>query len=193
MDAPNRQAIIDTGLAPTDDLESAILVTLNPGPYTAIVRGNNNTTGVALVEVYDLDQAAASKLANISTRAFVNTGANIMIAGFILGNGTGNDNVILRGIGPSLAGSGVPTVLADPTLELRDGNGALILANNDWQDDPAQAAIITAAGLAPTNTLESGIAATLPPGQYTALLAGLNNGTGNGLVEVYDLGAPPEP
>ena len=88
MDAPNRQAIIDTGLAPTDDLESAILVTLNPGPYTAILRGNNNTTGVALVEVYDLDQAAASKLANISTRAFVNTGANIMIAGFILGNGT---------------------------------------------------------------------------------------------------------
>ena len=89
MDAPNRQAIIDTGLAPTNDLESAILVTLPPGPYTAILRGNNNTTGVALVEVYDLDQAAASKLANISTRAFVNTGANIMIAGFILGNSTG--------------------------------------------------------------------------------------------------------
>ena len=108
MDAPNRQAIIDTGLAPTDNLESAILVTLNPGPYTAIVKGNNNTTGVALVEVYDLDQAAASKLANISTRAFVNTGANIMIAGFILGNNPGDDNVILRGIGPSLAGAGVP-------------------------------------------------------------------------------------
>ena len=105
-----RAAIIATGLAPTNELESAILVTLPPGPYTAIVKGNNNTTGVALVEVYDLDQAAASKLANISTRAFVNTGANIMIAGFILGNGTGNDNVILRGIGPSLAGSGVPTV-----------------------------------------------------------------------------------
>src|SRR5204863_2148241 len=85
--------------------------------------------------------------------------------------------------------AGVPNVLADPTLELRDGNGALIRANNDWQDDPVQAALITAAGLAPTNTLESAIAATLPPGQYTSLLAGLNNGTGNGLVEVYDLGA----
>ena len=183
-------AIKATGLPPPDDLESAILVTLDPGPYTAIVAGTNNGTGVALVEVYDLDQAAASKLANISTRAFVNTGNNIMIAGFILGNGTGDDNVILRGLGPSLAGSGVPNVLADPTLELRDGNGTLIRSNNDWQDDLAQAALIAAAGLAPTNALESGIAATLSPGQYTALLAGLNSGTGIGLVEVYNRGSP---
>ena len=161
--------IIATGVPPTNDLESAILVTLPPGPYTAIVSGKNNTTGVALVEVYDLSPAA-SKLANISTRAFVSTGANIVIAGFILGNNNGNDSVILRGIGPSLAG--VSNVLADPTLELRDGNGALIRSNNDWMDDPTQAALITAAGLAPTNSLESGIAATLAPGPYTALLAG---------------------
>src|SRR5437016_9277987 len=108
----------------------------------------NHTSGVALVEVYDLDQATASKLANISTRAFVDTGANIMIAGFILGgNGTMPDNVIVRGIGPSLAGLGVPNALTNPTLELRDGNGTLIRANNDWQDDPAQAAIISGAGL----------------------------------------------
>jgi hypothetical protein len=85
----------------------------------------------------------------------------------------------------------VPNALADPTLELRDGNGALLVANNNWQDDPAQAAELTAAGLAPANPLESGIAATLPPGPYTALLAGLNNGTGVGLVEVYDRGGGP--
>jgi hypothetical protein len=183
--------IIATGLPPSDDLESAIVMTLNPGPYTAIMKGNNNTSGVGLVEVYDLDQAAISNLANISTRAFVSTGANIMIAGFILGGNIGDDNVILRGIGPSLANGGVPNVLADPTLELRDSNGALIRSNNDWQDDPLQAALIAAAGLAPPNALESAIAATLAPGPYTALLAGLNNGTGNGLVEVYDLGTPP--
>jgi len=179
-----------TGFPPINDLESQICATLNPGAYTAILRGTNNTSGVGLVEVYDLDQAAASKLANISTRASVNTGADIVIAGFILGNGTMADNVIVRGIGPSLTAFGLPNALANPTLELRDGNGALIRANNNWQDDPAQAAIISGAGLAPTNTLESGIAATLSPGQYTALLAGLNNGTGVGLVEVYDRGTP---
>ena len=97
----------------------------------------------------------------------------------------------MRGIGPSLTAFGVPNALANPTLELRDSNGALLIANNDWQDNPAQAAELTAAGLAPTNNLESGIAATLPPGLYTALLAGLNNGTGVGLVEVYDRGGGP--
>jgi len=118
----------------------------------------------------------------------VSTGADIVIAGFILGGNTGDDNVILRGIGPSLGAFGVPNALANPTLELRDDSGAIVLANDDWQDDPAQAAIITAAGLEPTNNLESGVAATLAPGQYTTLLAGLNNGTGVGLVEVYDRG-----
>jgi hypothetical protein len=183
-------AIQATALAPTNVLESAILVTLNPGPYTAILKGQNNTMGVALVEVYDLDQAAASKLGNISTRAFVSTGNDIVIAGLTLGGNAGHDNVIVRGIGPSLSTSGVPNALTNPTLELRDSNGALLIANNDWQDNPAQAAELTAAGLAPTNPLESAIAATLPPGLYTALLAGLNNGTGVGLVEVYDRGAP---
>ncbi len=125
-----------------------------------------------------------------STRAFVSTGDDIVIAGFILGNQSGNDRIVVRGIGPSLTALGVPGALANPTLELRDNNGALLLGNNDWQDDPAQAAELTAAGLAPTDPLESGIAATLPPGPYTALLAGSNNGTGVGVVEVYDLGAP---
>jgi hypothetical protein len=171
-------------------LDAAIEANLDPGAYTAIVRGKNNTSGMGLVEVYDLNQAVPAKLANISTRAFVGTGADILIAGFILGGNTGDDRIVVRGIGPSLTVGGVANALADPTLELRDGNGALVRGNNDWQDDPAQAAELTAAGLAPPNQLESGIAATLSPGAYTALLAGLNNGTGLGLVEVYDLGAP---
>ena len=113
-----------------------------------------------------------------------------MIAGFVLGNSAGDDRVIVRGLGPSLSAAGIPVPLANPTLELRDENGALLVANNDWQDDPTQTAEITAAGLAPTNNLEAAIAAVLPPGFYTTLLAGLNNGTGIGLVEVYDRGVP---
>ena len=179
-----------TGIPPTNNLESAIDATLAPGNYTAIVKGKNNTSGIALVEVYDLHQSVG-KLANISTRAFVGTGSDIVIAGFILGNNGGNDRVAVRGLGPSLTAAGLSNVLADPVLELRDSNGVLRASNNDWQDNPAQAAELTAAGLAPTNNLESGIASTLPPGAYTALLAGLNNGTGIGLVEVYDRGGGP--
>jgi hypothetical protein len=190
-DDPVQQvAILATGLAPTNSLESAIDATLNPGAYTAVARGKNNTTGVGLIEVFDLSQAVQAKLANISTRAFVSAGDNVVIAGFILGGNNGNDSIILRGIGPSLTVFGVANALADPTLELRDGNGALLLANNDWQNDPAQAAELIAAGLAPTNPLESGIAATLPPGLYTAVLAGFNSATGVCVVEVYDRGAP---
>ena len=114
-------------------------MTLDPGAYTAIVRGNGNTSGVALVEIYDLDQAGTSKLANISTRAFVGTGSDIVIAGFILGSSSGGDQIVVRGIGPSLAAAGVPNSLANPTLELRDSDGALLVANNDWQDDANQA------------------------------------------------------
>lgn len=180
--------IQNTGLAPSNDLESAIYATLPPGAYTAVVRGNNNASGVALIEVYDLSPAIPAKLANISTRAFVSTGDDIVIAGFILGNSSNSDRVVVRGIGPSLTPFGVPDALANPTLELRDSNGAIVLANNDWQDNQAQAAELTAAGLAPSNPLESGIAMTLAPGAYTALLAGFNNGTGNGVVEVYDRG-----
>jgi len=191
MDDPlQKAAIIATGIPPTNNLESAIDATLVPGNYTAVVRGRNNTSGVALVEVYDLSPAVPEKLANISTRAFVDTGDNIVIAGFILGGQNGADRIVVRGIGPSLAVVGVVNALADPRLELRDSNGALLIANNNWQDNPAQAAQLIAAGLAPTDILESGIAATLAPGLYTALLAGVNNGTGVGLVEVYDLGGP---
>jgi hypothetical protein len=190
-----------TGIPPTNDLESAILATLAPGNYTAIVRGNGATaaaqSGVALIEIYDLNQGVDSKLANLSTRAFVSTGDNIVIAGFLLSNNgtTALDHIIVRGMGPSLAPGLFPpsAVLADPTLELRDTNGTLILANNDWQDNPIQAAELIAAGLAPTNNLESGISSILSPGLYTALLAGKDFGIGIGVVEVYDLGAPPGP
>jgi hypothetical protein len=186
-----QQAQIEaSGIPPTNDSESAIDATLPPANYTAVVRGKNNTAGVALVEIFDLDKPPISKLGNISTRAFVSTGDEIIIGGFILGNAGGNDRIVARGLGPSLASSGVPNPLADPTLELRDSNGALLLANDNWQDNPAQAAEISAAGLAPSDPLESAIAATLPPGPYTALLRGVNNGTGNGLVEVYDRGGP---
>jgi hypothetical protein len=183
-------AIQATGLAPTDDKESAIDATLAPGNYTGIVRGKNRGTGVGLIEVFDLDRSVG-KLANISTRAFVNTSGNIVIAGFILGNNSGDDRVVVRGMGPSLNGLGLSPLLANPTLELRDGNGTLLISDDDWQDNDAQAAEISAAGLAPGNAKESAIAAKLPPGQYTALLAGLNGGTGIGIVEVYDRGGGP--
>jgi hypothetical protein len=188
-------AIQATGIPPTNDLEAAILMTLAPGDYTAIVGGNGSTaaarSGIALVEVYDLGQQVNSKVANISTRAFCGLGSNIVIAGFILGNSAGSDRVVVRGLGPSLGAAGVPDVLANPTLELRDGNGTLLVSDNDWQDNPAQAAELNAAGLVPGNNLEAAIAATLPPGPYTVLLAGLNNGTGIGLIEVYDRGTAP--
>ena len=194
MDDPvQRILILASGIPPTNNLESAIDATLNPGAYSAILSGKNNTSGVALIEVYDLSQAVPAKLGNISTRAFVSTGDNIVIAGFLLGGNNGVDRIVARGIGPSLLDLGIMNALVNPTLELRDSNGALLASNNDWQDDLAQAAELTAAGLALPNNLESGIAATLPPGPYTALLAGLNNGTGVGVVEVYDLGAPPTP
>lgn len=189
-DPAQEAAIIVTGIAPANNLESAIDVTLNPGAYTAVVRGKNNTSGIALIEVYDLSQAVLAKLANLSTRAFVGTGNDVVIAGFILGNNNGNARIVVRGIGPSLNAFGVANALANPALELRDQNGALLMGNNDWQDNATYAAEMIAAGLAPTNSFESGIAATLPPGPYTALLAGSNNGTGVGVVEVYDRGAP---
>jgi hypothetical protein len=188
-DPAQEAAIIATGIPPSNNLESAIDVTLNPGTYTALVKGKNNTAGVALVEVYDFSQAASAKLANISTRAFVSTGSDLVIAGFILSGGSGEGRIAVRGLGPSLTGLGVPNALADPILELRDRNGALLVSDNDWQDNSGQAEELTAAGLALANNLEAGITATLPPGLYTALLAGLNNGTGISLVEVYDLGS----
>ena len=177
--------IIATGIPPTNDLESAIVADLEPGAYTAIFKGNNETTGVGLVEIYDLTVGTAARLGNLSTRGMVNTGNDVIIAGFILGGGANNDLVILRGLGPSLPGNLDP-LLSDPTLDLRDSNGTQITFNDNWMDDPTQPPIIIGAGLAPSDPSESCIAISLPPGAYTALLAGNNGGTGLGLVEVYD-------
>jgi hypothetical protein len=185
---PDQALLIQaSGIPPQDDLESAIVASLNPAGYTAIVRGKSNGTGLGLVEVYDLEAGSAAKLANISTRAVAETGNNVVIGGFILGGDAGDPRIIIRAIGPSLASLGIANPLADPTLELRDGNGMLIAFDDNWRDNPAQAALIMAAGFQPQNDLEAAIAATLPPGAYTAVVAGRNAGTGVALVEVYNL------
>jgi hypothetical protein len=188
-----RGDIRNSGYAPGDPRESAIIAELPAGNYTAIVRGVNNMTGVALVELYDLSTDSYSILANISTRAFVQTSDDVMIGGFIV-QGTGSKKVIVRAIGPELTQYGVPNALADPTLELHDGTGALIASNDNWVRTII-GGIITAnqfrdildSVYAPTDLRESAIIAELPPGNYTAIVRGVNNTTGVALVEVYDL------
>ena len=177
-------ALRDANLAPSNDLESAILATLAPGAYTAIVRGNGNTAGIGLVEVYDLQTSASSKLGNLSTRGLVGVAQNVMIGGMIV---TGPDaaRVIFRALGPSLAAVGIPNALSDPQLDLFDVNGGKISSNNNWKD--SQVAAITGTGLAPSSELESAIVADLAPGNYTAVVSGVNGATGVALVEAYHL------
>ena len=182
----DQQAAIEaTGLSPTNDLESAIVATLpgNGASYTAILKGNGGTTGIGLVEAYDLDTTTDSKLANISTRGFVDSGDNVLIGGFIAGEGV--TDVIVRAIGPSLTDFGIVGALQNPTLELHNLFGDTIASDDDWKD--MQQAEIAATGLQPSKDLESAILATLPPGAYTAIVRGVNDTTGVGLVEVYDL------
>src|SRR5438067_48751 len=178
-------AIQATGLAPPNDAESAILITLQPGNYTAILAGKNGTTGVGLVEVYDINAGVFAELTNVSTRGFVGTGDNVMIGGFITQGGNGSTQVLVRGLGPTLAQSGVSGVLADPFLRLFDGNGNVLYTNNNWKD--TQQAAIQATGLAPPNDLEAAILVTVAAGHYTAILSGNGGGTGIGLVEIYKL------
>jgi hypothetical protein len=181
------QEIIASGIAPTSDLEAAIVATLNPGAYTAVLRGKGDTTGVGLVEVYDLDSPASAVLANISTRGVVQSGDNVMIAGFILGGGETGSRVAIRALGQSLQAAGVSNTLNDPTLQLVDSNGAVVQRNDNWQDDASQASQLTTLGLAPSNVLESAIVATLAPGAYTSVVADRNGTSGTGLVEVYNV------
>ena len=178
--------ITGAGLAPSNDKEAALIATLTAGNYTAIVTGKNGGTGVALAEVYDLDQAADSRLANVSTRAQVGTGPDVLIGGFITGNKIGATRVAVRALGPSLQQFGIANPLPDPRLELRNANGALLASNDNWQSDASQAALISSYGLAPPNNLESAIAISLAPGPYTAIVTGKNNQTGIGLIEIYD-------
>jgi|GEM_PF-3539856 len=173
-----------TGLPPGHDLESALVMTLPAGQSaTAIVRGRNGASGVGLVEVFDLDHGSPAKLLNISTRGNVGTGDNVMIAGAII-LGSKSAQVVVRAIGPSLAGAGLPNPLEDPVLELRDPNGALIAVNDDWQEHEAE---VNATTLAPTDPRESVIVATLYPANYTAIARGKNGSTGVALVEAYYL------
>jgi hypothetical protein len=181
-DSREKQAIIDTTIPPSNKLESAVVRTLpaNNSAYTAIVRGVNSGTGVGLVEVYDLDRSVDSELANISTRGLVGTEENVMIGGFIVLNG--NQKVIVRAIGPSL---GIVGELVDPTLELHDHNGTVLQSNNDWRSN--QQAEIIATTVPPKDNRESALVRTLPPGNYTAVVRGVNNTTGVALVEVFAL------
>jgi hypothetical protein len=174
------------GLAPNDNREAVIVTTLTPGSYTALLTGKGGTTGVGLVEIYDVNPGADSQLSNLSTRGFVQGANSVLIAGFILGTNTGNDRTAIRGLGPSLSQFGLNPVLADPTLELHDANGATLITNDDWATDPGAANLILF-NLAPSNPKEAGIFTTLPPGTFTAILAGKGGGTGIGIVEVYNL------
>lgn len=183
-DSPERLQIEATGMAPKDDRESAILQTLVPGAYTGVLTGKDDTTGIALVEAYDLDANAEAILANISSRGFVDTGDNVMIGGFVAGNNNGLTKVLIRGIGPSLEGQ-VPMPLADPFLELHDSHGATLESNDDWKDSPNRADI-EATGIPPSHEFESAILRSVPPAAYTAILRG-HIGTGIGVVEIYNI------
>ena len=173
-----------SNIAPSHDLESAIAATLPPGNYTAAVSGKNGESGVGVIEVYDLNNTADSQLANISTRGVVQSGDNVLIGGFILGGADSNAKILVRAIGPSLANLGVNDALADPALELRDGNGALLRRNDNWKDQ--QGSEIEATTIPPALDAEAAILADLAPGPYTAIVAG-NGASGVGLIEIYNL------
>lgn len=194
QDGSSQEAEVEAStVPPRDDLESAIVMTLNPGSYTAILSGKNGGTGIGVVEVFDLARGANSQLSNISSRGFVDVNDDVMIGGFIV-NGSdpdGKATVLVRALGPSLTGAGVQGVLADPVLELHDSNGSTRATNDNWrindQTQQSQESAIRATQIVPSNDLESAIVVTLPQGAYTAIVRGKNNGTGVGLVEVYNL------
>jgi hypothetical protein len=181
-----KTAIEDTGIPPTDDRESAIVITLAPGEYTAIVRGKNAAIGTALVEAYDLDPTPASQFGNISTRGEVGTGTNVLIGGLIVSpEADAQANVVLRALGPSLGGMGVSGPLQDPTLELHDKEGAIIASNDNWRE--TQEGIISSTDLGPTDDREAALFATLPAGEYTAVVQGAGGTSGVGLVEAFNI------
>ncbi len=184
MDSPDKQALIDTTAYPRDDRESAIIATLAPGNYTAKVAGAGDATGVALVELYDLDSFSTSTLANIATRGRINEGENVLIAGYIVG-GYEPQTLVIRAIGPSLIQFGVNEALADPFLELHNGQGTVVASNNDWQD--TQKDDLINSSLPPSDPKEAAIVIDLEPGNYTAIVSGMAGSTGVGLAEVYNV------
>jgi hypothetical protein len=185
MNSSQKQAIIDSTIPPTDPKESAIVATLQPGNYTAIMSGVGTATGIGVVELYDLDQSAPANPGNVATRGFVETGDNVMIGGFIVG-GSQNRTILARAIGPSLTAVGVPNALQDPTLELHDSSGTTLASNDNWKS--AQQTQIVAIGLAPNDDRESAILSSpLAPGNYTAIVRGKGTDTGVALIEIYQL------
>lgn len=182
----HRAQVLQTGIAPRSEYESAVVATLQPGPYTALLRGTGSSSGVAVLEIYDLSSATSSKLANISTRGKVDGGDSVMIGGFIVG-GDQPTKVIVRALGPSLATAGIAGVLQDPLLEVYDGNGLLLAQDDDWRQHQEKQLIES--GLPPTNDAESALFLILPPGAYTGIVRGKDNRSGVGLVEVYNLDA----
>jgi hypothetical protein len=174
--------ILSTGLAPSNNKEAALIAVLPPGEYTVILRGVGATTGIGLIEVYDLDGSLDPDLGNLSARADVETGDSILIGGLIVRSAF--NQVLLRALGPELANSGIAGVLSDPVMELHDSNGVLLLSNDNWRDAPNSTAI-EATGLAPTDDRESAILTTPAPGNYTALVRGAGDTTGIALLEVY--------
>ncbi|MDP9099443.1 MAG: hypothetical protein M3N48_10695 [Verrucomicrobiota bacterium] len=180
-----QQQILNTGLPPTDDRESAIAYLPEPGTYTVVLRGKNNTTGIGVAEIYELFQSRYCALGNLSGRAFVDTGDNALFAGFISGDGGGGaTRIVVRGIGPSLTAAGVPGALQDPVLTVFNNNGAIVASNDDWKTGIQQSEI-EATGLAPSNDREAAIVGSFPAGTYSAIVRGKNNSMGVGLVEIY--------
>jgi hypothetical protein len=183
----DQQNVEATGLAPANDRESAIVTMLDPGNYTVVMRGKNNSSGIGVVDMFDIGLAANARLANVSSRGLIGTGDNILIGGFYAGPQTAAvTRVVFRAIGPSLTAFGVPGALQDPTLEIRNRDGNLVASNDDWQTD--QKTEIIASGLPPSDPRESAIVLTnFEPGPYTAIVRGKGNTTGVGLVEIYDV------
>ncbi|MBA3273071.1 MAG: hypothetical protein H0T11_04255, partial [Chthoniobacterales bacterium] len=184
VDSPQKQQIIATGIQPADEKESAILGTLNPGVYTAVLRSATAANGIGLVELYDLGQSVSANAVNISTRGVVKSGDEVMIGGFIVG-GSKSRTLVARAIGPSLAASGVNDPLQNPMLELHNSSGTIVASNDDWRTTQEQQ--IRQTGIAPRNDKESAILTTLAPGAYTAVISGVQQGTGVALVEVYQV------
>jgi hypothetical protein len=182
---PGATEIQTAGLAPKFASESATVQTLAPGSYTVIVSGQNNATGIAVVEAYDIAQSANSTLANISTRGSIGLNDNVLIGGFIIG-GSGNAKVIVRAIGPTLTNFGVNGTLGDPTLTVYDKNGSAVMTNDNWPDD-LNAARIQSYNLAPSSTKESATFLQLPASNYTAIVRGVAGSTGTDIVEIYNI------
>lgn len=185
MDNRDAQEIEDSGLAPTNALEPAVIHELKPGVYTSVVQGKAHGEGVALADMYDL--GGDLQLSAVGTRGFVGTADHVLISGVII-SGSVPLRVLVRALGPSLTDAGLRGALADPTVELFNSNGQLILSNDNWKD--TQQSEIEATGLAPTDDLESAAVVTLSPGAYTSIVAGVDGGTGLGFLQWYSLGAP---